>query len=105
MGHRHRQDACLFFTFKDGGWAAVDPAGHYDASDPDKSSSLYWVTDNLRTIDLEQLKKEYYAPGLVARVLRGERLPDVTGMDTVSLPPVISVAAEYNPSNRKLPLR
>ena len=44
------------FTFKDGGWAAVDPAGHYDASDPDNSSSLYWVTDNLRIIDLGQLK-------------------------------------------------
>ena len=90
------------FTFKDGGWAVVDPAGHYDASDPDTSSSLYWVTDNLRTVDLDQLKKEYYAPGLLARILRGERLPDVTGMDTVSLPPVISVAAEYDPTNRKL---
>ena len=56
------------FTFKDGGWAVVDPAGHYDASDPDNSSSLYWVTDNLRTVDLDQLKKEYYAPGLLARI-------------------------------------
>ena len=44
--------------FNDGGWAIVDPAGHYDASDPDNSSSLYWVTSNLRTIDLARIIQE-----------------------------------------------
>ena len=58
-------------SFTDGGWAVVDPAGHYDASDPDTPLSLYWVTDNLRTIDLGQLKKEYYTPGLLARADAG----------------------------------
>jgi WD40 repeat protein len=91
-------------SFTDGGWAVVDPAGHYDASDPDSSASLYWVTDNLRTIDLGQLKKEYYTPGLLARVMRGERLPDVTGMNTVALPPVLTMAGGYNPATRKLPV-
>jgi WD40 repeat protein len=90
--------------FSDGGWAVVDPRGHYDASDPDNLSSLYWVTDNLRTIDLGQLKEEYYTPGLLARVLRGERLPDVTGMDTVALPPVLSATAEYNSAKHQLPI-
>jgi WD40 repeat protein/uncharacterized caspase-like protein len=91
-------------SFTDGGWAVVDPAGHYDASDPDTSASLYWVTDNLRTIDLGQLKKEYYTPGLLARIMRGERLPDVTGMNTVALPPVLTVAAGYNPATHRLPV-
>jgi WD40 repeat protein len=93
-----------FFFLNDGSWAAVDAAGHYDASDPDNSSSLYWVTDNLRTIDLGQLKKEYYTPGLLARVMRGERLPDVTDMDIVALPPVLSIAKEYDPSTHTLQL-
>ena len=60
-------------SFMDGGWAVVDPAGHYDASDPDNSESLYWVTDNLRNIDLGQLKNEYFTPGLLARVMKNER--------------------------------
>lgn len=96
------RELAALVSFTSGGWAVVDPAGHYDASDPDDSSSLYWVTNNLRTIDLGQLKKEYYTPGLLTRVMRGERLPDVNGMDTVALPPVVSVAAGYNPATRQL---
>ena len=34
--------------------------------------------------------------------MRGERLPDVTGMNTVALPPVLTVSAGYNPATRKL---
>ena len=92
-------------SFMDGGWAVVDPAGHYDASDPDNSESLYWVTDNLRTIDLGQLKNEYFTPGLLARVMKNERLPDVTGMDGFTLPPILSVMANYNPAMRKLDVK
>ena len=51
---------------------------------------MYWVTDNLRTIDLGQLKNAYYTPGLLARVIKEQRLPDVTGMDTVTLPPILA---------------
>ena len=60
-------------TFKDGSWAAVDLSGRYDASDPDYSSSLYWVTDNLRAIGLGQLKRENtlraWLPGYCAGAL------------------------------------
>ena len=91
-------------SFTEGGWAVVDPVGHYDASDPDSSSSLFWVTGNLRTIDLGQLKREYFTPGLLGRALRGERLPDVTGMNTVALPPVLAVAGDYNAATHKLPV-
>ena len=88
-------------SFRDGGWAVTDEQGHYDASDPDNSGGLYWVTDNRRSIDLGQLKQEYYTPGLLARALNGERLPDVTGMDRVALPPVLSDAV-YDPATQKL---
>ncbi len=92
------------FSFRDGGWAVVDSQGHYDASDPDNSGSLYWVTDNRRSIDLGQLEKEYYTPQLLARALQGERLPDVTGMDTVALPPLLAVAQPYDPATKRLQL-
>jgi WD40 repeat protein len=91
-------------SFRDGGWAVIDPQGHYDASDPDNSGGLYWVTDNRRSIDLGQLKQEYYTPGLLARALNGERLPDVTGMDTVALPPLLSDAV-YDPATQKLQVK
>ena len=45
-------------SFRDGGWAVIDPQGHYDASDPDNSGGLYWVTDNRRSIDLDALTKQ-----------------------------------------------
>jgi hypothetical protein len=89
------------FSFRDGGWAVVDPQGRYDASDPDTSGALYWVTDNRRSIELGQLEKEYYTPGLLARALRGERLPDVTGMDTVALPPLLAVPPAYDPAAKQ----
>jgi WD40 repeat protein/uncharacterized caspase-like protein len=89
-------------SFTEGGWAVVDPEGRYDTSDPNSSSSLYWVTDNLRTINLGQLTNEYYTPGLLARVMRGERLPDVTGMNTVALPPELSVASGFDQAPSKL---
>ena len=96
------RDLASLISFTGGGWAVVDPAGHYDASDPDNSQTLYWVTDNLHTIDLGQLKKDYYTPGLLARVLRGEHLPDVTGMDIVTLPPVLTVIGNYNPTTKRI---
>ena len=89
-------------SFRDGGWAVVDAQGHYDASDPDNSGGMYWVTDNRRSIDLGQLEKEYYTPGLLARALSGERLPDVAGMDSVALPPLLAVAHAYDPKTKTL---
>jgi len=89
-------------SFQDGG-QVVDPAGHYDNSEAADTASMYWVTDNLRTIELDQLKREYYTPGLLSRVMRGERLPDVAGMDTVSLPPVVSIVGSYSLATKTLP--
>jgi WD40 repeat protein len=84
------------FHFSDAFWAAADSAGHYDASNPDIAESVYWVTDSLRTLDLGQLKHEYYTPGLLARVISKARLRDVAGMDRVALPALIS-APQYDP--------
>ena len=99
------KELATLVSFTDGGWAVVDPVGHYDGSDPDNSDSMYWVTDNLRTIDLGQLKKDYWTPGLLGRVMRGERLPDVTDMDLVALPPFLSTEGDFDPAKREIKLK
>jgi WD40 repeat protein len=99
---RNGDELATLVSFRDNGWAVVDPDGRYDASDPDSSSSLYWVTDNLRVIELGQLKKEYYTPGLLGRIMRGEHLPDVTGMNTAAAPPQLSVSQNFSPSTKSL---
>jgi len=63
-------------SFEDGGWAVTDSAGRYDASDPNNVPGLIWVTDSLRTIELKQLKDNYYTPNLLASIIKGERLPE-----------------------------
>ena len=85
------RELCTLVSFTDGTWAVVDPDGRYDASEPDNAPGLVWVRENLRTIALKQLKKRYYAPQLLARILRGERLPDVTGLDNVPEDPEVTI--------------
>jgi hypothetical protein len=87
--------------FTDGTWAVTDAEGRYDAANPGASIGLHWVVGN-RVIELQQLKKEFYTPGLLARVMKGEHLPDVTGMDVVALPPVLSVAKKFDPATKQL---
>jgi hypothetical protein len=53
-------------------WAVTDPLGRYDASNPDNSVGLHWV-EGTSVIELNQLKSRYYAPGLLQRILDGER--------------------------------
>ena len=86
-----REVATIVFLANEG-WAVVDPEGRYDASDPDRSPGLHWVL-SLRSIDLGQLKQRFYTPGLLARALRRERLPAVTGLNKLRPPPDVSVEA------------
>jgi hypothetical protein len=74
------------------GWAVTDPSGRYDASDPDHVPGLHWVRGD-EVIDLAQLKTRFYAPDLLAKVWRGERLPDVGGaIGALAARPDVTVA-------------
>ena len=98
------QDHTLLVTiveFIDGTWAVTDPLGRYDAANPNTSIGLHWVVGN-RVIELQQLKNRFYTPNLLERTLSGERLPDVAGMDAVSLPPVLSAEGGYNQPTRTI---
>lgn len=91
-------------SFEDGGWAVTDPEGRYDSNDPDKTPGLVWVTDTLRPIELKQLKDNYYTPNLLAGILKGQRLPDVKGLDLVPAPPEVAIASSYRPEDKQLSL-
>ena len=68
-------------SFRNSGWAVVDPEGRYDASDPDNSPALYWqLGDDI--VELSQLKTRFYTPNLLARILgnSSEPLPRVAGL-------------------------
>ena len=78
-------------SFREGGWAVVDPEGRYDASDPDGAPGLHFVADN-DVIELGQLKQRFYVPHLLALVWRGEKLPEVAGsLKDVKLVPGVEV--------------
>ena len=53
-------------AFTNGDWAVVDPEGRFDGSNGGDVDGLHWVVGN-EPIDLVQLKKRYYDPGLLAK--------------------------------------
>ena len=77
-------------SFGSGGWAVIDPAGRYDASDPDNPAGLYWVLAD-EVIELRQLKRRFYTPGLLGRILDGEDLPAVDGLERIQAPPKVRI--------------
>jgi WD40 repeat protein len=94
------KELAVLLSFENGGWAVTDSEGRYDSNDPDSSPGLIWVANGLRPIELEQLKDDYYTPNLLARILKGERLPDVTGLDQVPPPPEVTITSPWNPQTR-----
>ncbi len=67
------------FAFTDGSWAVVDPQGRFDTNQLEDLEYLHWVMpdDPLRALPLDIFMREYFSPGLLARVMRGNALPDV----------------------------
>jgi WD40 repeat protein len=77
-------------SFREGGWAVVDPEGRYDASDPDNAPGLHWLVGPFRTIGLSQLRRYFFTPGLLGAILHGDPLPSVEGLNQIAnLPPTV----------------
>ena len=87
--------------FDDDSWAVADEAGRYDAADPQQSVGLQWVSGT-RVIELPQLKRRFFTPNLLFRVLKDERLPEIAGMDSILLPPRIRVRSAYDSRTKNL---
>jgi WD40 repeat protein len=91
-------------SFDNGGWAVTDSAGRYDSNDPDNTPGLVWVTDSNRVIELKQLKDNYYTPNLLASIMKGDRLPEVKGLDLVPAPPEVAIAPAHQADSKHLSL-
>jgi len=66
-------------SFDDGTWAVFDSEGRFDTNQLDGAAQMQWVADDdpMRALPLEIFMRDYYTPGLLARVMKGEKLPDV----------------------------
>ena len=91
---RTGKPVCRLISFGGtGGWAVVDGAGRYDASNGGDVVGLHWVVHN-EPVALNQLKDRYYEPGLLAKHLgfNKEPLRDVKSFRDVKLYPEMVVA-------------
>jgi WD40 repeat protein len=87
-------------SFRNGGWAVVDPDGRYDASDPDNSPGLHFVAGS-DVIELRQLKRRFYTPGLLGKIWRGEALEPIgANLKDVRLAPAVQLLPPAGDSDR-----
>jgi ankyrin repeat protein len=71
----HAEIASLF-TRPDGTWLVTTPDGRYDSNSPGDLPGVSWVlpSDPLTPLPVESFIKEFYEPGLLGKVLRGDKL-------------------------------
>ena len=86
------EELCKIFSFRDGSWAVVDPAGRFDASNGGDIEGLHWVV-GLEPIALKQLKERFYDPGLLAKCMgfNKESLRGVKAFEDVKLFPAVAI--------------
>ncbi len=67
-------------------WLVVTPDGHYDSNSPGDLPGVSWVlpADPLTALPVESFMKEYYEPGLLGKVLRGEKLSEVRRLELIN---------------------
>lgn len=74
---------------KDGERFVYSPNGLFDAT-PGAMELLYWVK-GLEIIELNQLKDRYWEPGLWEKVMNGEPIRDVRGMNELKMQPEVEL--------------
>jgi WD40 repeat protein len=87
-------------SFLDGTWAAVDPEGRYDASDPNRVRGIHWVVDN-EPIEFRQLKGRFYTHNLLSAVFKHEKLPAIgETLEQIRMYPDVAVEAPQTGSQQ-----
>lgn len=77
-------------------WIVADPRGRFDTNNVDDMPSLSWMApdDPMRALAPEIFMRQYYTPRLLARVLAGERLPELPGLGSLNrAQPKVEIAA------------
>jgi WD40 repeat protein/uncharacterized caspase-like protein len=102
-----KKKALTMVSIADHGWAVVAPDGRFDTSELDGGAPLNWVMDDdpMHALPLEIFLRDYYTPGLLARVLKGEKLPAIRSIAEIKnrVQPDVSVKS-VTPS-KKMPGR
>ena len=90
-----KKKALTMLSIAGHGWAVVAPDGRFDTSELDGGAPLNWVMDDdpMHALPLEIFMRDYYTPGLLARVLKGETLPPIRSIAEIKnrVQPVVSV--------------
>lgn len=74
-------------SFSDGNWAVLDPDGRFDAGNLEEIKGLHWILPGspFKPVPIETLMQDYYEPGLLARIIKGEKIartvPDLSGLN------------------------
>jgi WD40 repeat protein len=73
------KELASLYGFQDGSWAVVDSEGRFDTDKIEGNAALHWVMDGdpMRTLPLAAFKDGFYTPGLLKRILCGEKLPPI----------------------------
>jgi len=102
-----RKELATLMTYGDNEWAVVTADGRFDGSNLASDVPLHWVLpdDPMRALPLEIFMRDYYTPGLLARVMKGEKLPEVRSITKIEdrVQPevkVVSVMASEKMSGR-----
>lgn len=86
------EEVATLLSIGEADWVVLSPSGLFDAS-PGAMNKLHFVI-GLETIDLDQLKKRYYEPGLLNMLLGGrqDQIRDVSVFESAPLFPKIKKA-------------
>lgn len=73
------KELCRMIHFSNGDWAMVDPDGRFDANNLEGLQGFSWIASDspMRALAPEIFMREYYTPGLLARIFAGDLLPPV----------------------------
>lgn len=72
------------------GHVTLHPSGLFDATE-EAMELMYWIRGT-ETIGFEQLRDRFWEPGLWQKVMRGETLRDVQGLENLRLYPELNLA-------------
>jgi len=86
------QEMATLVAFRNGDWAVIDPQRRYDGSNAGDLKGLHWLVDG-ESISLEQLKENFYDPGLLAKItgFNAEKMLDVRAADKLPLFPEMQI--------------
>ncbi|HYC86935.1 MAG TPA: caspase family protein [Chryseosolibacter sp.] len=82
-----RKELASLITFGDEEWVVLHASGLFDAS-AGAMAQIYF-TSGTQTIGLEQIKERFYEPNLIRKILGGETLRSVSGLERIDLFPGI----------------